>query len=59
MIAPGVTKLNFFSAGSESFLRKNVEKRKGKEEIPNNAISIVTTIKATKFGMTLFNGTYL
>ena len=54
MIAPGVAELTFFWAGSERFFGKNGKKY----EICDKAISI-TTVKATKFGMILFNGTYL
>ena len=54
MIAPGVAELNFFRREAKGFS----EKMEKIYEICDKAISI-TTVKATKFGMTLFNGTYL
>ena len=50
--------LNFSFGGKQKFLRKNVEK-KGKERNTKQCHLNITKIKATKFGMALFNGTYL
>ena len=55
-IAPGVAKLKIFLGGKRTFLRKNGEKKKrNTRQYHLNE----TTIKATKFGMTIFNGAYL
>ena len=57
-IAPGVARVVFLSAGSESLLRKNKGKQR-KERNTRQCHLNITIIKATKFNMTLFNGTYL
>ena len=49
---------NFFG-GKGKFLRKNGEKKKRKERNTRQCHLNIKTIKAAKFGMTLFNGTYL
>ena len=49
----------FVSVGSESFFGKNVKRKKEKGSNAKQCHLNITTIKAIKFGMTLFNGTYL